>query len=263
MKIFISWSGSLTQSIAEELRDWLPRIIQKLEPFVSSEDIEKGARWASDLTKRLEDINYGIVCLTQDNKEAAWIQFEAGALSKASSVSKVTPVLFDLNPSSLSGNPLVQFQSVGFNKKEMYQLLASINDLGLPPKLTDRVLRETFDLNWPTLEEKIRHHLGSHPSTSNHRAKTKEPGQVTLEEISANSREMLRQIKALEDRLAEFTQAQPRIPIFAAITVFTDALSEHFNAIEAEIAILVDEFSSVSASGGEHVETQVSRELYT
>jgi hypothetical protein len=76
------------------LRDWLPSVIQSLEPYVSSEDIDKGTRWSSDIAKELDNSAYGILCVTQDNLAAPWINFEAGALSK--SVDKRHPVFNEL-----------------------------------------------------------------------------------------------------------------------------------------------------------------------
>lgn len=39
MKVFVSWSGELSKKIAEELKKWIPCIIQSATVFYSSEDI--------------------------------------------------------------------------------------------------------------------------------------------------------------------------------------------------------------------------------
>ena len=80
MKIFISWSGKLSQSIAKELSEWLPSIIQSIEVFYSPDDIKKGENWDSKLTNELQNSNFGIVCLKPENVQAPWINFEAGSL---------------------------------------------------------------------------------------------------------------------------------------------------------------------------------------
>ena len=84
MKVFISWSGNISLKVALIFRDWLPSVIQSIEPYVSSEDIDKGARWSTDIAKELENSTFGILCVTKENLEAPWLSFEAGALSKPS-----------------------------------------------------------------------------------------------------------------------------------------------------------------------------------
>src|SRR5579863_2718491 len=111
MKVFLSWSGELSHKIAIEMRDWLPFVIQSVEPYVSSEDIDKGTRWSIDIAKELENSSFGILCVTPQNLDAPWLNFEAGALSKAFNTASVSPFLFGLKPSDLKKSPLLQFQS--------------------------------------------------------------------------------------------------------------------------------------------------------
>ena len=82
MKVFISWSGELSRRVAEILRGWLPNVNQKLDTFVSSQDIEMGSRWEEGIAGQLAGTHCGILCLTPQNREKPWVLFEAGALSK-------------------------------------------------------------------------------------------------------------------------------------------------------------------------------------
>ena len=70
MKILVSWSGALSKKGAQELKKWLPSIIQSVEVFYSPEDIEKGENWDSKISSELSQCNYGIVCLTSENTMA-------------------------------------------------------------------------------------------------------------------------------------------------------------------------------------------------
>lgn len=155
MKIFLSWSGELSHKIAIELREWLPFVIQSVEPYVSSEDIDKGSRWSIDIAKELEDSSFGILCVTPLNIDAPWLNFEAGALSKAFSASNVSPLLFGLKPSDLKKSPLLQFQSTLYDKKDLLKLILSINNILGKEKLDESKLKMTFDVWYEQLKSKL------------------------------------------------------------------------------------------------------------
>lgn len=42
LKVFISWSGERSKEMANALREWLPMVLQYVEPFVSDKDISAG-----------------------------------------------------------------------------------------------------------------------------------------------------------------------------------------------------------------------------
>ena len=82
LEVFIRWSGLRSKHIAQSLHDWLRNVLPLVRPWMSEEDIQKGARGALDIARKLEKVSVGVSCLTPENQHAPWIQFEAGALSK-------------------------------------------------------------------------------------------------------------------------------------------------------------------------------------
>lgn len=154
MKVFISWSGHTSHQVAIILRDWLPSVIQSIKPYVSSEDIDKGARWSSDIAGELDASSYGILCLTPDNLVAPWINFEAGALGKSVDKSRVSPFLFRIKRSEVDG-PLLQFQSTIVERDDVYKLLRSMNVACQQEGLEEGRLEKTFNVWWPRLEDEL------------------------------------------------------------------------------------------------------------
>lgn len=151
MKIFLSWSGHKSQQIAIAFRDWLPYVINSVTPYVSSEDIDKGSRWSTDIAKELEDSSFGILCVTKENYEAPWLIFEAGALSKMVDKSFVCPFLYDLKRADLSG-PLLAFQSTINEQEDIRKLVHSINKSLGESSLKEEHLNKAFEVWWPQLE---------------------------------------------------------------------------------------------------------------
>lgn len=164
MKIFVSWSGELSCKIAEVLKKWLPCIIQSIEVFFSREDIEKGDNWDKTISKELSDCKYGIICLTHDNINAPWVNFEAGAIAKTLD-SRVAALMINIKPSDIRG-PLSRYQATKFEKDDFYQLILSINKT-LETPLDDMILRNTFDAMWESLEQEANSIISAFASKSN------------------------------------------------------------------------------------------------
>ena len=154
MKVFLSWSGHKSHQVAIALRDWLPSVIQSITPYVSSEDIDKGARWSTDIAKELEDSSFGILCVTKENQEAPWLLFEAGALSKMMDKSYVCPFIFDIKRSEIKG-PILQFQSTIYEKDDVKKLVLTLNKACGTSSLKEDLLLKTFEIWWPTLCENL------------------------------------------------------------------------------------------------------------
>jgi hypothetical protein len=153
-KIFISWSGDLSNKLAEALRHWLPGVLQFVKPYFTPSDIEKGARWGSDILSELDSSDIGIICLTKENLNKPWILFESGALSKNFEKSRVCTVLFGVEATDLTG-PLTIFQNTRFNKEDFKKLVKTINNAAGETKLEDSVLHGVFEMWWPRLEDEV------------------------------------------------------------------------------------------------------------
>ena len=151
MNVFISWSGQRSRAIAEKLHDWLPNVLQAVQPWMSAEDIDKGARWSSDIATQLEETRFGVICLTPENLEAPWILFEAGALSKTIDKTFVCPYLLDVDPTDIKG-PLVQFQAAKANEEDTRKLILTINRALEEKALPENKVEKAFNVWWPELE---------------------------------------------------------------------------------------------------------------
>jgi hypothetical protein len=131
--------------VAEALRDWLPIVIQVLDPWMSAKDMDKGARWRTVISTQLEESDFGIVCLTRDSMESPWLLFESGALSKFQHGSRVCTFLLDIEPSEVR-EPLAQFHHTSATREDVFKLVETINkELG-NASLQPRTLEKAFDL---------------------------------------------------------------------------------------------------------------------
>jgi len=153
MKVFIAWSGERSKDMALALKAWLPLVLHYVEPWMSDKDIAAGEPWDAALTKELETVNFGLLSLTRDNRSSPWIAYEAGSLAKSVSVSRVIPLLLDLDFSEIAG-PLARFQAKKADKDGVGDVVQSINRAAPQPEQESRV-QERFNGLWASLKEKL------------------------------------------------------------------------------------------------------------
>lgn len=166
MKTFFSWSGSKSHQVAMAFSNWLPCVLQAVEPWVSSEDIDRGAIWLNEIFEKLKDTNFGVVFVTKENQEKPWLLFESGALSKGLTESRVCTVLVDLKVRDIdSGSPIKHLNHTTLEKAEVLKLLKTINKHLEPGKVQESRLETSFEALWPTLESQVNEILESDPAS--------------------------------------------------------------------------------------------------
>jgi hypothetical protein len=153
-RIFLSWSGKASHQLAEQLHEWLPNVIQVIEPYLSQADTAKGERWLERISAELADASLGILCLTRSNLESPWLLFEAGALSQKFEPRQVCPFLLNLAPTDLTF-PLAQFQATTATEGDVRRLMTTINDTLGDDRLNDKKLSDAFEVWWPKLKTAI------------------------------------------------------------------------------------------------------------
>lgn len=190
--MFISWSGDKSKAVAGAVSWWLGQVLQHATPWVSTADVTAGDRWAAEIAKGLDGAAFGIICVTPENQSAAWLNYEAGAISKEvnGEKSKVAPLLIDINnPSDLTG-PLAQFQAKMPTKDGFKELAYAVNK-AMPEekKRAESLLDDSLEVYWPRLEEKLKAIKVEEPDKT---PRTRQPEEL-LEEILLRVRNLERQ----------------------------------------------------------------------
>ena len=200
MKIFIGWSGTKSKQLAKALYDWLPLVLQHVEPYMS-EEMEKGTRWASDIANHVEQSSFGLFCLTRENIEAPWINFEAGAISKVISSSFVLPILLGVVPSDIRG-PLAMFQSATPDKEQMLRVVRTINSASRDNNTLDesRLIR-AFEGLWEPFASQMKSISESEPEAPQREEVTEQS--AALEEILSSVRQQAQDTASVQSYIRQ------------------------------------------------------------
>jgi hypothetical protein len=122
---------------------------------MSEKDAQAGGLWDHILGTQLQESDFGIVCLTPGNLESRWLNFEAGALSKAMTKAHVVPLLFQLENPDV-GLPLSRFQMKPATREGILDVVKAINENAEQDRRVDEAaLMGTFESVWPKLEAKL------------------------------------------------------------------------------------------------------------
>jgi hypothetical protein len=134
MRIFLSWSGDRSKTAALGLKSLLE----------------------STFPEAVEQSQFGILCLTQDNFQAPWLLFEAGAISKKFDSARVVPYRIDDLPPAADRSPLAQFQHVQANREGTLRLVKSINAVRENPQANEQKLETLFKGWWRDFEDTLK-----------------------------------------------------------------------------------------------------------
>jgi len=154
LKIFISWSGELAKEVMKALRTWLPKMFDHIDPWASDVDIDAGTRGLVQIQDRLNVSAFGIIIVTTENMAKPWLNFEAGALSRSlgGDITRVVPLLVNIEDIYQLQGPISQFQAIKLNKEGVSRLCRSIAAvIGLDPL----AIAERFDWAWESLEAAV------------------------------------------------------------------------------------------------------------
>lgn len=196
MDVFISWSKQTSKDFALLLKQWLPEVIQQIEPWISTEDIDKGQRWAAEIGAKLGELHQGILCITAENVDEPWLLFEAGALAKSMDDARVRPVLLGLQPSDIKGL-LAQFEAtIATDGPDMRKLISSLNAVCPRPLEPDR-LNRAFELTWADYMTRLHAVTSASVETQ---APPRRSGEDMLGEVLERVREVQRTLDGRRDR---------------------------------------------------------------
>jgi hypothetical protein len=157
---------------------------------MSESGIGAGRLWFSDLFAELASTGFGISCITPENHESPWLNFEAGALSKSmNDSSALCPMVFDMPLGQLKP-PLSQFQAKAFDREGIIALLAAINQALGPSAASERHLEVMLDRAWPELQQR----LGQVPAVDTALPPPR-PAESILEEVLQHARAIRQRVE--------------------------------------------------------------------
>lgn len=161
--------------------------------------------------------------------------FEAGALAKGLSTSRVCTLLIDLEPKDIE-DPLAQFNHTFPIKDSILGLVKTLNSALGNNGLDNRILEQVFDTYWPQFENRFAEILKSTESQTPSKPRPKED---VLGEILENTRMLNTRIRRLESETERYRIREMEASTDMGIEQAVDMLKNG-----APIELVYDRFES-------------------
>jgi len=95
--------------MGQALCGWLKLVLQEVQPWMSSLDIQAGELWEKEVHDHLEQAQYAIVCVTAKNYQRPWLNYETGATGVLRG--KTCPYLLRAEFNLLGATPLSRYMA--------------------------------------------------------------------------------------------------------------------------------------------------------
>lgn len=196
--------------MAQVLHEWLPTVINSVEPWISSEGLRAGLKWNQQLEQELNGTSFGIIVATPRNQNAQWLNFEAGALSKkvGGAESRVAPLLIDFKKATDLVGPLASYQATMPTRAGFHDLVASINEALGDERRSVELLDRGFEVCWPALESKLAEVSGRYEDEAAPVAATEPGAPRSPEDMMSEILETIRDMNRSDTRLKNAIDVQ-------------------------------------------------------
>ncbi len=162
---------------------------------MSESDADKGIRWEQRISIELEQTSCGLFCLTPENLDSRWLNFEAGAIAKTVEKAYVCTYLYELKPTDIKG-PLSSFNHTTAEKDDSKKLIHTLNRALESQGLNENIVNDSFETYWSRLEEVL---AALPPATQKTNPRNLDD---MVEEILVSVRELLKE-RSLKTRQAD------------------------------------------------------------
>jgi hypothetical protein len=163
IKVFLSWSGDRAKAVAAALHEAMSTMTDLAEPFMSEIDIEAGQRSLKEIEEAIEGTRFAVVIVTPERHDSMWLNFEAGALSRAvnGEESRVVPLLVGMEkPTDLTG-PIAQFQGKLWGREGIQKLFYSLDSV---IKIGQGVIDKRIPGVWEELDSRTKEAIAAGPA---------------------------------------------------------------------------------------------------